>query len=93
MTEKESKQFTDKFDRRNFFKKTGKGVGIALGVSIVNTLPVKFASAQANNLSYPFTLGIASGDPLPDSVVLWTRLAPDPLNGGGMSNNPFPVQW
>ncbi len=32
----------------------------------------------------PFTLGVASGDPLPDGVVLWTRLAPDPLNGGGM---------
>jgi len=41
----------------------------------------------------PFTLGIASGDPLPDSVVLWTRLAPDPLNGGGMPNRPVPVQW
>ena len=24
------------------------------------------------------------GRPLPDGVVLWTRLAPDPLNGGGM---------
>jgi alkaline phosphatase D len=24
----------------------------------------------------PFTLGVASGDPLPDAVVLWTRLAP-----------------
>ena len=31
-----------------------------------------------------FTLGVASGDPTPTSVVLWTRLAPDPLNGGGM---------
>lgn len=30
--------------------------------------------------SDPFTLGVASGDPLPDAVVLWTRLAPvDPL--------------
>lgn len=27
----------------------------------------------------PFTLGVASGDPLPSSVSLWTRLAPDPL--------------
>ncbi len=35
-------------------------------------------------LGNPFTLGVASGDPLPDGVVLWTRLAPDPLNGGGM---------
>ncbi|AMM24646.1 hypothetical protein AX767_10015 [Variovorax sp. PAMC 28711] len=25
----------------------------------------------------PFTLGVASGQPRPDSVVLWTRLAPD----------------
>ena len=42
---------------------------------------------------YPFTLGVASGDPLPDSVVLWTRLAPDPLNGGGMPAVNVPVQW
>src|SRR5258706_224718 len=27
----------------------------------------------------PFTLGVASGDPLSDGVVLWTRLAPAPL--------------
>ena len=26
--------------------------------------------------SDPFTLGVASGDPLPDSVILWTRLHP-----------------
>ena len=32
----------------------------------------------------PFTLGVASGDPSPDGAVLWTRLAPDPLHGGGM---------
>ena len=30
----------------------------------------------------PFTLGIASGDPTPNSVVLWTRLAPEPLIAG-----------
>lgn len=30
--------------------------------------------------SDPFTLGVASGDPLPDSVILWTRLLPaEPL--------------
>ncbi|MGH3389855.1 MAG: alkaline phosphatase D family protein, partial [Actinomadura sp.] len=40
-----------------------------------------------------FTLGVASGDPLPDGVVLWTRLAPDPLNGGGMPQQNVPVQW
>jgi alkaline phosphatase D len=43
--------------------------------------------------SSPFTLGIASGDPSPDGFVLWTRLAPDPLNGGGMDPEPVEVRW
>jgi len=41
----------------------------------------------------PFSLGVASGDPLPDGVVLWTRLAPDPLNGGGMPSLDVAVDW
>jgi alkaline phosphatase D len=40
-----------------------------------------------------FALGVASGDPWPDSVVLWTRLAPDPLDGGGMPGRPVDVEW
>lgn len=43
--------------------------------------------------AYPFTLGVASGDPLPDGIVLWTRLAPDPLAGGGMPTTPVKVRW
>src|SRR3954449_8463005 len=43
--------------------------------------------------AYPFPLGIASGDPLPDSVVLWTRLAPKPLEGGGVPAVPIEVEW
>ncbi len=49
--------------------------------------------AQPRFSDYPFTLGVASGEPLPDGVVLWTRLAPDPLNGGGMPDKKVPVQW
>lgn len=41
----------------------------------------------------PFSLGVASGDPWADSVVLWTRLAPDALNGGGMPARTVPVRW
>ncbi|HEX2143229.1 MAG TPA: alkaline phosphatase D family protein [Glycomyces sp.] len=44
----------------------------------------------------PFTLGVASGDPEPDSVVLWTRLAVNPLaedGMGGMPNGVFDVKW
>jgi alkaline phosphatase D len=41
----------------------------------------------------PFTLGVASGDPAPDGFVIWTRLAPKPLEGGGMPNDAVAVAW
>ena len=44
----------------------------------------------------PFTLGVASGDPLADSVILWTRLAVDPEaadGGGGMGDDEISVRW
>jgi alkaline phosphatase D len=41
----------------------------------------------------PFSLGVMSGDPSADGFVLWTRLAPDPVNGGGMDNNAVEVEW
>jgi alkaline phosphatase D len=44
--------------------------------------------------SDPFRVGVASGDPASDSVVLWTRLAPKPLEpGGGMPTEDVEVQW
>ncbi len=42
-------------------------------------------TAQMAFEAYPFTLGVASGDPTPNSVMLWTRLAPRPLEGGGVA--------
>ncbi len=42
----------------------------------------------------PFTLGVASGDPTADGVVLWTRLAPEPLtDGDGGLAESVDVQW
>jgi len=42
----------------------------------------------------PFTLGVASGQPRPDSVVLWTRLAPQPLLPlGGLPPVAVAVRW
>lgn len=42
----------------------------------------------------PFTLGVASGDPLDDRVILWTRLAPEPFAAdGGMPDADVPVRW
>jgi alkaline phosphatase D len=42
----------------------------------------------------PFALGVASGAPGKNDVVLWTRLAPNPTeDGGGMAPEPVPVAW
>lgn len=44
--------------------------------------------------SDPFTLGVASGDPAADGVVLWTRLVPRPFEpGGGLEPKPLEVRW
>jgi len=41
----------------------------------------------------PFSLGVASGDPTADGFVLWTRLAPQPIQGGGMPQENVEVTW
>src|SRR6185437_13970728 len=42
----------------------------------------------------PFALGVASGYPTADGMVLWTRLAPSPLEpGGGLPPEVIPVDW
>jgi len=84
------------FSRRQLL--VGGGAALA-GLAVAQQMP----SARAQDSSavdiasflstYPFTLGVASGDPLPDGVVLWTRLAPKPLVGGGVPARPWPVVW
>jgi alkaline phosphatase D len=42
----------------------------------------------------PFSVGVASGDPTSTGVVLWTRLAPRPLEpGGGLPPEIIEVEW
>lgn len=63
---------------------------------VAGSAAILAVGARAAGLSadYPFTLGVASGDPAPDGMVLWTRLAPRPLEGdGGMPARPVPVRW
>ena len=45
--------------------------------------------------AYPFTLGVASGEPTHDGAVLWTRLAPThlALDGSGGMSKPVSVTW
>lgn len=61
-------------------------------VAVVSPTPKVQPKLAAN----PFTLGVASGDPDHESVVLWTRLAPEPLADdglGGMPDGPAEVVW
>jgi alkaline phosphatase D len=61
--------------------------------AILQPLAPARALSQAAFSKDPFTLGVASGDPWHDNVVLWTRLAPDPLDGGGMLMANVEVGW
>ena len=50
--------------------------------------------AQAIFAETPFQLGVASGDPSPDGFVIWTRLAPRPLEPhSGMPMSPVEVDY
>ena len=57
--------------RRNFFKRSGSA---AAALASVAALPL---TAQAGGPAGPlFQHGVASGDPLADRVILWTRVTP-----------------
>jgi len=81
-----------KVNRRTFVL---GGLAVAGAVAV----PTGFARAGIGILAvipYPFRLGVASGEPDAGSVVLWTRLAPSPLNAdgqGGMPNADVVVEW
>lgn len=77
--------------RRGFLTGTGSFAALFLAASC--TSAENFRAQKITFSTNPFTLGVASGEPAPDGVVLWTRLAPDPLNGGGMPPQDVAVEW
>ncbi|MER5447339.1 alkaline phosphatase D family protein [Streptomyces sp. NPDC002766] len=78
-------------DRRRFLTAGAAVLGVAAAAQL--WLPGTARAAESTVPDGVFSLGVASGDPLPDGIVLWTRLAPDPLNGGGMPDEVVPVEW
>jgi len=80
---------TGPIDRRQFLVVTG-----SLSAAAVWSTRALGTVVQSPKFSdYPFQLGVASGDPQPDGFVLWTRLAPKPLEGGGMPGDAVEVAW
>jgi alkaline phosphatase D len=78
------------WSRRTFIKRLGIAGVASLSPAVIGPLRTQWGDPQSSDL---FTLGVASGDPTSDSVVLWTRLAPDPLNGGGMGRAAVEIAW
>lgn len=90
------------FDRRRFLQAGGTLLGAhlfplclpnsAYAAQLLSQSSVALIDTPLNQ--NPFTLGVASGWPQPHSVVLWTRLAPEPLTPqGGMPPLAVPVKW
>jgi alkaline phosphatase D len=65
----------------------------AAGVGLAPAVWTRRAAAQARGGEFPFKLGVASGEPLPDGVVLWTRLSTDPTALAGLGAGVFDVAW
>ena len=66
---------------------TAGAVAVPLGIT------ARSSAAAAAVTPYPFTLGVASGDPASDSLVLWTRLAPEPADPTSLGQAVIPVRW
>ena len=76
-------------DRRFFLHNT------VLATATASTLWLpRSAWSQTRITSNPFSLGIASGSPTQDGIVLWTRLAPSGLFGAAnLGTQDITVQW
>ena len=83
-------------NRRNILKLTPVVVA-TLNTGLVSSLAAGLlwpltGAAQARISSNPFTLGVASGSPQADGIVLWTRLLPTGLFSS-LGNEVAAVRW
>src|SRR5689334_14669187 len=73
--------------RRHFLAQSARLLSLA---ALASAFP---GFALGRTTSYPFSLGVASGSPRANSVVLWTRILPDPLDARSSGPQPYSVQW
>ncbi|MEV0256658.1 alkaline phosphatase D family protein [Streptomyces sp. NPDC050732] len=81
--------------RRRFLTVTGAAAALAFATNLPTAGVAGAAELDARRITEnPFTLGVASGDPQPSSVLLWTRLAPAPYEpDGGLPRERVTVDW
>ncbi len=81
--------------RRRFLTTTGAAAALAFATNLPAEGVAAAAELDAARITgNPFTLGVASGDPRPGSVILWTRLAPVPFQAdSGLPAERVTVHW
>ena len=76
-------------NRRQF---VGGSIGVAVGLGVLG--PAAWPSPAPASEPRFFAHGVASGDPLPDAIVLWTRVTPVPEATPGSGAGPnLSVRW
>jgi alkaline phosphatase D len=77
--------------RRTVLKTAATAATAASGAALIASGPATGARAAASAL---FRHGVASGDPLPDGILLWTRVTPLPDAAPGSGFGPdVTVRW
>lgn len=77
-------------EQRRIFLATASRLG---GLAAAGMSTAASAAPAAGKGKYPFSLGVASGSPLPNAVVIWTRIVYDPLDGAAMPALALAVRW
>lgn len=64
----------------NYLSPSKRHISLGIDVPAVSRRSFKRGAVPYEPSELSFTHGIASGDPYPDSVILWTRVAPSPAS-------------
>jgi alkaline phosphatase D len=76
-------------EQRRIFLATAAGLGALSALTSASGGVL----AQKTSAVYPFSLGVASGSPLPDAVVIWTRILHDPFDAAATTPLGYSVRW
>lgn len=79
--------------RRLLFRRAVAAAAVSAGAAAFARPPRAQTPTRSRFVSDPFSLGVASGDPAVDGAVIWTRLAPDPLDPDGLGSDTHEVRW
>ena len=83
----------DLFQRRGTRRDFLRVGSSAASLVALSSLPGCGGGRRIRFTSDPFSLGVASGDPTADGVVLWARLSQDALTGVGAIEESVSARW